>query len=117
MAALLAEDLIELCALLARTVERCAGELAELNETVIPLPEAMVTQLEEHAALVGTMKWLRERLPASIVEEMKARYRVELGKHNVTEGLEVPVLPEVLEELDDVLEVLRRAQVYAPELR
>lgn len=106
-------DLIELFVEVAEALDAAHVELSTLNETGLPVPDAIEQLVHEHAAMKGTLA----RLPAELRERAKAMYREEWNRGRPDPpSLPVPVLREVLAQLEEVEETLRRRRLVEPGL-
>lgn len=106
-------DLLEMVELLAEALAVVWCELAQLEDTPIPLPEEMRKALQERDALAATLK----TLPEATRKSLHATYRAQLARAHRDPELKVPILPEVFARLDASYEVLRRRAIAVPELR
>lgn len=110
----MSDDLVDVLVLALEALDRAHSELEMLAETDVPTPDVIERRLREHAGACAVLRRVlraapperRRRLAAMIREEMAAHeadYAGDMGK--------VPVLPEVLTELADVQQAIRRRRL------
>lgn len=102
------DDALDLFALMLEALAVAHTELVQLGETGIPVPDSIEQLGREHGAMKATLA----RLPASLRQRAVAVYREEFERvRSSSVELSVPVLAEVLAQLDEVVEVVRRRRL------
>lgn len=108
------DDLLDLVGRLVDTLTVALVELEQLDEAEIPLPDRVVEQLCEHAAMKRTLARLIDgsTAPAKIRDRAQVVYREEMARASASgDGGRVPVGENVLDELREVEEDVRRRRL------
>lgn len=108
-----ADDALDLFALIVDALDVAHCELVQLDEQGVPVPDSLSRLAHEHAAMKGTLA----RLPPDLKERAKAIYREEWDRGEPTlPDVAVPVLDEVKVHVEEVAELVRRARLCSPAL-
>lgn len=108
------DDRLDLVVLLVELLDEAQTELAQLAEMPMPLGDDVLKQLEAHDAMKATLRRLIEGSadPQKVRADAEAIYRVEMARATRTDdGPKCPVREELLKELAELGELLRRRAI------
>lgn len=89
------------------------NELQQLETTEMPLPEEIIEQLRERRLMLDAIA----AAPGDVVDKLRELYAkadAELGQFAGPGGPTVTLMPNVLADVDQVWELLRRAALTQP---
>lgn len=102
---------LDLIGLLVEALQAVGNELSSLQSIEeFPWPDHIVGGMEQREALAKTLKYATELMPQHR-EDLKLTYRQELANAYWEEKGGVPLNEEVLEHLDAIWLLLRRARI------
>lgn len=109
-----ADDLIDLVVLALEALDRAHSELESLSETEMPTPDFIEGQLLERDGACAVLRRILRAAPPDRKRRLAAMIREEMAAQSGAYGREmgrVPVMPEVLRDLADVQETIRRRRL------
>lgn len=105
-------------ALLVDALGRAEGELAQLDDVGIPLPEDIEKRLGEHRLLKATMQAAPEEWKGQLQQIYREQREAERQTFPESEAeIDVPVDREILADIDALREPLRRQCLLDDEIR
>lgn len=114
----MADELVEALRLAVRGLDAAAAELEAIGEVGPPVPDDLQWILDEHAAFKHVLSRLREMATPEERVRLFNLYRDAVPRcHGLYELPSYPVLPEVVREVDEVREALRRLELSSAEVR
>jgi hypothetical protein len=112
--ALVVDELVRLLVDVVRALDAAHAELIELSSLEdVPMPEGILKELEQRDALAATMA----RLPEGLKEQARKVFAEEFAKAVRTDDGPAPrVDGDVMREVDEAFELVRRARLVNSEL-